>query len=315
MVAQHLAVVGSEQHQGVAQHPAGVLEEAAELVVDEVDHPVVGGPGAAHLVLVEMDARGVGAQPSPGPAQVVGPVAHVGGRQVAVDVAVVVEPGRRQGRMGIDEGEVEEEGAARVAALEELHGPVDDPEGVHLLLGQVMGAAHPAVGRHTVGHARVDLAASVEVAQPLHVLVVPAARGVGQLHVVEAVAPAVRVQVQLADHLGLVAGPRQLPGQGGRRVPLDPAAEADGAVGRRRRARHEAAARRDAARALGVGVQEVGAGAGQGVEVRRLQRRRGDGVGGHAVAALLVGHHEEDVGALVHGWRHPCEGGAERCTG
>ena len=51
--------------------------------------------------------------------------------------------------------------------------------------------------------------AAVALLQPFDIVVLLPAGGVGQLHVVEAEAPARRVEVHLADHFGLVAGLRE----------------------------------------------------------------------------------------------------------
>ncbi len=62
MVAQHLAMVAGEDHQRMAVL-AGRLEvsqQAADLIVDLADHPVVGGAQLAQLALVDvLQHRGV----------------------------------------------------------------------------------------------------------------------------------------------------------------------------------------------------------------------------------------------------------------
>ena len=106
--------------------------------------------------------------------------------------------------MGVDEGDVEEEGAGGIAFFEVFDGAGDAPEGVGLLLGEVVGAADPAVGGGAVGHGP-----AVEgelTAEPVQVFVVVGAGGVGKFEDVEAEALALGMEVELADHAGFVAG-------------------------------------------------------------------------------------------------------------
>ena len=303
VVAEHLAVVGGEQEHRVGQLRLHHLQQPADLVVDEVDHPVVGRLAAAPVVLVQVDVPSVGidalARHRP-TRHVQRPVAHRRRRQVAVDVAVVVVARRRERRVRVDERQVEKERLRVVAVLQEVDGPVDHPEGVQQLLRQVVGPAHPGVGRDPVRIAGV-LVAHAAVGQPLGVVARVAA--VGDLHVLEPVAPAARsaaAHVALADHFGLVAGGGQLAGQQVRRRPVGVPAHADRAVGRRRRAAHHGAPRRHAARALGVGAREARPRGGQPVQVRRLQHRVA--LDAQGVAALLVGQDQNDVGSITrHG--------------
>ena len=296
-------MVGGEQEHRVGQLRLHHLQQPADLVVDEVDHPVVGRLAAAPVVLVQVDVPGVGidALARHGPARhVQRPVADRRRRQVAVDVAVVVVARRRERRMRVDERQVEEERLRVVAVLQEVDGPVDHPERVQQLLGQVMRPAHPGVGGDSVRVAGV-LVAHAAVGQPLGVGAAVAA--VCDLCMLEAVAPEARAapaHVALADHLGLVAGGGQLACQQVRRRPIGVRAHADRAVGRRRRAAHHGAARRHAARALGIRPGEARPRGGQPVQVRRLQHRVALDTQG--IAALLVGQDQDDVGSFVrHG--------------
>lgn len=157
VVAQHLSVVGAHDDQGVVQGLPGELVEAAELVVDEVDHAIVGRARRVHVGFRHVHEVGVGGEATSGTVELPGPVADDGRGQVALDVSVVVVDGRREGRMRVDERDVEKEGRRRIAFGDELHGLVHDPEGVHLLLGQDVGTSHPAVRGEAVGHAGVDL--------------------------------------------------------------------------------------------------------------------------------------------------------------
>ena len=108
---------------------------------------------------------------------------------------------------------------------------------------------------------------------------------------------ALRVQVELTDHAGFVAGGAEFAGQGGGRIPRG-AHEADHAVLVRRTAGHQDAAGRDAGGAFGVAAAEEGARGAQPVHGGRLQH--GVAVDPQAVASLLVGDDEQHVGpALV----------------
>ena len=297
MVAEHLAVVGGEQEHGIGPHRPHRLQQPADLVVDEVDHPVVGRLAAVPVVVVQVDVPGVGAGALArrGPVrQVRRPVADRRGRQVAADIAVVVVARRRERRVRVDERQIEKERLRVVAVLQEVDGAVDDPEGVQQFLRQVMRAAHPGIGGDPVRVAGVP-GAHAAVGQPLGVVAGVAV--VGDLHVLEPVPPAARpapAHVALADHLGLVAGRGEFSGQQVRRRPVAVDAHADRAVGGRRGTAHHGAARRHAARTLGVGAGEASAGSGQPIEVRRLQHRVP--VDAERVAALLVGEDQDDVG-------------------
>ena len=230
---------------------AQVLEEASHLGVYVVDQAVVRRPAVVERLRIEarppvehhlrVDALRHAVEARR-------PVAdHRLGQRLA-GVAVVEELRRRERRVGIDEADVEEEGRLGVARLEELDRLADAPEGVGLGLGEVGGAPDPAVGSHAVRHRPAVLGeAAVE---PAQVVVVGAARAVRELEALEAVALALWEEVQLADHLGLVAGAGQLPRQRVRRVPGDAAGHPHHALHRRRLARHERAPRRDAGRRL-----------------------------------------------------------------
>ena len=192
MVPEHHSMVGGEQEHRVGQQRLHRLQQAADLIVDEVDHPVVGGLTAAAVVFVQIDVPGVGADALArhGHARhVQRPFAHRRLRQVAVDVAVVVVPRRRERRVRIDERQVEEERLRVVAVLQEADGAVDHPERVQQLLRQVVRTAHPGVGRDPVRVARMAVAHAA-IGQPLGVVAGVAV--VGDLHVLEPVAPAAR---------------------------------------------------------------------------------------------------------------------------
>ena len=116
------------------------------------------------------------------------------------------------------------------------------------------------------------------------------------------------MEVHFADHLGLVAGRGERASQGVGRIPLG-ALETDDAIGGWGGAGHQATAGGDAAGALGVGLGAMEAGAGDIVEVGGLQDGGRARVEAEAVAALLVGDKQDDIGAGVGhgsaslGWR------------
>ena len=122
--------------------------------------------------------------------------------------------------------------------------------------------------------------------------------GVGQLHVVKAIALAFGVQVELADHFCLIPGPGQFAGEGVRRVPLS-TFESDNAICCGCGAGHQAAASGYATGAFGVSAVKVRARAGNPVQVGGLQTRGTARVKTYAVAALLVGHDEQDIWSRI----------------
>ena len=117
--------------------------------------------------------------------------------------------------MGIEEGEVEEEGGAAVSLGEEGDGFAGTPEGVGELLVQVKWAADEAIGRGAVGHAPTLAGReAAELREPVDVIVVVPTGRVGQLQMVKPEAFPGGREVELADHLGLVAGLAQLASEG-----------------------------------------------------------------------------------------------------
>ena len=163
-----------------------------------------------------------------------------------------------------------------------------------LLLGEVIGAADPAVGGGAVGHGPAVLG---ELAvEPVEVFVIAGAGGVGEFEDVETEALALGMEVELADHASFVAGSAEFACQGGGRVPGG-AHEADHAVFVGRAAGHEDAAGGDAGRGFGVAAAEEGAGGAEPVHGGGLQD--GVAVDAEAVAALLVGDDEQHVGAAL----------------
>lgn len=131
---------------------------------------------------------------------------------------------------------------------------------------------------------------------------------------VEAVALAAGEEVELADHLGLIAGTGELGGEGAANLPGDVALHAEHAVDLGGLAGEDGAAGGDAGGALGVRAAEVGAGGTEVVQVRGGE----DGVAldAETVAAPLVGEDQEQVGAPVgHGEVPSAEWGSTWETG
>src|SRR6266542_5821850 len=102
----------------------------------------------------------------------------------------------------------------------------------------------------------------------------------------KAVELALGVEVQLADHLGLVAGAGELAGEGVRRIPRDVALHADHAVCLGRLAGEDGAPRRDARGALRVGAPEMRAARPEKVDVGCRENRVA--LNAKVVAAPLV---------------------------
>ena len=196
-------------------------------------------------------------------------------------------------------GQVPERRPGRVAALDGAHHRTRRPVGGVGVFRQVPRAADVAV----VAHAVAELpAGEALVAEEQLVVVGHAVLGAALLvqnHVVEADAVALRVDVQLADRVGLVAGGAKRPGKGGQVRHRHAFGEHAVAVGARAGAGHQRAPRRDAHRALRVGVGVADAGAGERVEGGGLNRR----VAGAAEQRRrpVVGGDQEHVGTLGHG--------------
>ena len=194
------------------------------------------------------------------------------------------------------EAHLQEERHGRVAPGQERQCPVCAPVRKVEAFIQMVRARRGAVYARTVGeprsgccHARLDEETFVVVVGGM------GRRAVGPVGGVEPVQFAGRRQVQLADEVRLVARFREFarqrwPGERGRVVHEDP-------VGCRALPGHQRPACGDTDRCCAVGVTEAGACGGQRVEVRRLQDRMAFDAEG--VAALLIGHQQQDVGTLV----------------
>ena len=187
MVAQHFAVVGCEDSQTVVE-TTGILDEATDLVVYKVDHAVISRARTAHVVFVEGYLPGIGVETLLGTVVFECPVSDDWIGQVPLDIAVVIEGRWGKRGMGVDQGYVEKKWDCGIAFLEKVHCSIDTPEGMHLFFRQMMWATNPSVGGNTVGHAGVYFIAVVVLLKPFDIVVVVAPGGVGQLHVVEAIA-------------------------------------------------------------------------------------------------------------------------------
>jgi hypothetical protein len=199
--------------------------------------------------------------------------------------------------------QVEEEGLARVAAVQEV-----DRLGDHPIGGVQAFGASPRAGHHRIavqavlGVVGVDALAGLA-PQPRQVVVAEAVVdgavasvmqvAVVQHHLVEAQPIAGGRRVHLADRAGLEALPRELARHGDGEVPLDAVAITHPPVVTRRQPRVQRGARGNATGRSGIGPREAGAPPRQVVEVRRAD----DGVPGgrQTVAAPLVGHDENHV--------------------
>ncbi len=100
-----------------------------------------------------------------------------------------------------------------------------------------------------------------------------------------------------ADERGLVAGPAQLFRQRGGGMPFHAILKANHAVRRGELAGQQRPPRGHARRACRVALAEPGAVTADGVEVGRLHH--GMARQGQAIAAVLIGHEHENVGAVI----------------
>ena len=197
--------------------------------------------------------------------------------------------------MRVHERDVQEEWDRWIARFQKVDRSRRGPERERFFLRQMGRSADPSVRGRAVGHGPAlerGLAA-----QPGEVVVVDAARAVGQVHGVKAKAPPRRLQVQLAAHVGFVAGVPQFARQRGRRIPFRMRGHPHHPVRRRRLARHQHSTRRDAGRALRIATAEVGAGGANPVHGRRFHHWMA--VQPEGIATLLVGHDQQDVRTCV----------------
>jgi hypothetical protein len=195
-----------------------------------------------------------------------------------------------------EERDDQEERARRIAIVQEIDRPADGPLRGVQGVGQMPGAGGPVVVHHA---AAVEAPGRVGGLTLEPAIVVAVGRVVVvQEHLTEAVAPAARVQMHASpDEGGLIAGRLQHAGERGRGIPIDVVLIPDEPMRGRVLAGQERAACGDAGGAGGVGPPEACAGSGDGVEIGGEQH--GVAFDGEAVAPLLVGHDEQDVGSRV----------------
>ena len=314
VVAQVLAVVGDVQHQGVPAQIEALqgVQDPPHPAVDEADAGGVVGPHGAQQVRPRLVVRPLEAVLGAVVVGVAGDLVRRAHRQAEGQVGRAVEgvPGRRRVErgVGLDEARPEEEGLVAPLAdvlLQVLDRAPPGPGGGVLRLRQLahLGDVVHLVAR-PVGLLDVPPAGGEQVGQEL---VVRRREGdlLGEPQAVQAVRLPHRGEVHLAHRLPVVAPLPQQRRQGGQVRPQavavveDPAAVGQ-ASGEDRRPGG------DADRGLGVGPGEAHPLAAEPVEVGRAQRGRravragaGGAGGADGVRPLLVGHQQQNVGALA----------------
>ena len=133
---------------------AHVLQQARDLVVDEVDQAVICRAEAVRGFWVPRTARGIGVKPRHRTVVLVRPVADDRFRRGQRQVAVVIDLRRRERRMGRKVRHPEEEGRERIAAIQEAHGFIGAPRRVFKLFRQMGRTRDPGVTVQAVGNAR-----------------------------------------------------------------------------------------------------------------------------------------------------------------
>ena len=133
-----------------------------------------------------------------------------------------------------------------------------------------MWTADPAIGGNTVSHTRINVVAAVILLQPVHIVVIGTTSGISQLEMIETVSLAWRVQMQFADHLGLVTSSRQFTCQAVWWIPLR-AFESDTTVGCRRGTSHQTAPCWNTTRTFGIPATEMRTRATNPIQIWGLQ--------------------------------------------
>ena len=308
MVAEHLAVVGHEDHHGVVAL-AGArerLQHAPHLLVDQLDHAVVGR--LLPPLLVSRRPRVLLEERAAQPFLRIGVALAVdGGRQVLVQVALLIGEGSVERPVRVEDIDAHQPRAAALL-LHEFDGAVGAPGGL-VQLGRDVGAVAGAAVARGVYPAGVDrLVQAADAAQPVGVGV--AAADELQRRQAEVEHPVAVVHARL--HPGPAGGDVQLAGQSavvaavgdaardqppalvGRKVGVAVAVDVNG-VGVQ--AGEEAGAARLTHRALAVRAGERNPLGAQPVDDRCVDVRIVQAVDG--VVALLVGADPQDVGELA----------------
>ena len=131
MITEHFTVVGSENNQTIFQS-AGILNQAPDLIVNEINHPVIGSASSTHIVVVETNFPSIWVQSLLGVLKFGCPIANHGWREIPLDVALIIMRGWGQWWMWVYKGDIEEKRNRRVAFLQEIEGAINTPKRVHL---------------------------------------------------------------------------------------------------------------------------------------------------------------------------------------
>ena len=302
VVADHVAVVRHEQHQGVAQQVEALQlgDDAAHLPVEKGDRRQVAVPHLGQAAAARV-AGVAPAEPLPFPRHRAGDRFMRRGQRAhrsdggAVDQLARLRRVVEVGRVGVEEADVEKERPGSVALGEERQSAIGRPgaevrRGGMVILrpglepAQKLGMARPQPRRIAVER-RVEMDLRIDAPLvALEAVVRVAARRLRG-------APG---DVQLADQRGLVAEAGQVLGQQhlivGQRV-----VQTVHAVPRQRLAGQHAGAARRADGGVDVTTLEHHAAGRQSVQRRRLDGAAA--VAAERVPALLIAHDEQNVGA------------------
>ena len=299
-LAQHVAMIGGEEGDGLAFEPAIAqgLHQAAELIVDIGDGAVIGPARRADMGLGDLGAVHVRdmAQALP---MGIGRIRRGRElRQVDLVLAVAVPIFRqdRIGIMGMGHGDDEAEGPV-VGAARLVEEPA--PRGIdHLLVEiELVGApAGPGLGHreHVVVPARPDLRL-LPIRRPAEI------RGIDirRQPLLEAMELVGAAEMHLAGEGRAVAGLAEVMGEG-RNVGGEIGRIVEGPDPCGPTPRHHGEARGRAERAGAISGVEDRAAIGQRLDVGRLDQLVA--VDRQKARRHLVGHDEEDVGASGHYW-------------
>ena len=216
---------------------------------------------------------------------VIGPVTDGGIRQIAVDELVVVDLRRTPGWVRPVEGQAQKERPCRVTVAEEIQGPGDKPEFLHLVFEKEVGPADPGIRGDAVGELFHPGLAWLP-CQPFAVVL-------ARCQLLESKMSTRRVEVSLADVDRLVTAISQGTGKSVIIVPWFAVLIADHTLGVGRHTRHQRATGGDAGGAGRVGAGESGATRRQRVEVRGVGRGMTEPT--KTVAAPVIGENEEQI--------------------
>ena len=302
VVAGHVAVVGGVEDERVLQHPPRLqrLQDAPDFLVHVGHAPVVALARVAHLFRAEVavpdavaivTARAVALCPLP----------DVRGGQVTVLVEVHPAFGRIVGRVGPDEGHLEEEGLGPLVALDKAPGRFPRPVRGVQALGQYIGPGAVGVGADARG---ADLGGRCFGREPRPVVTPELGRllsaGLVEDEIVKAMAAALGRPVHFANAQRVVASVPEHLGH------LDRIFRGDLGIAQHPvvpgvHARQERRARGGAGGRGGVGATEERAFPCEAVHVGGVYD--GIPVGPDAIGAVLIGQKEQNVGLARVGAR------------